>query len=43
VPNLKSTNEIGESYENTGMAGLAARTANDKYGLYRVMMIKMLE
>jgi hypothetical protein len=40
VPNPKSTSEIGESYENTGMAGLAARTAKSKYFLYRVIMME---
>jgi hypothetical protein len=39
VPNLKSTSEIGESYEITGMAGLAAGTARSKYFLYGMMMV----
>ena len=38
VPNPKSTSEIGESYETTGMARLAARTAKSKYLLYGIMM-----
>jgi hypothetical protein len=32
VPNPKSTCEIGESYGSTGMARLAARTAEDRDG-----------
>ena len=42
MPNPKSTSEIGESYENTGMAGLAARTAKSKYFLYGMMMMMMM-
>jgi hypothetical protein len=41
VPNPKSTGEIGESYEDTGMAGLAARTAKSKSVLFRMMMVKV--
>jgi hypothetical protein len=29
----KSTSDVGESYEDTGMAGLAARTAKSSCGL----------
>jgi hypothetical protein len=35
APNPISKSEIGESYENTGMAGLAARTVKDRGGLDR--------
>jgi hypothetical protein len=34
MPKPKSTSDVGESYEDTGMAGLAARTAESKYFLY---------
>lgn len=40
VPNPKSTSEIEEFYENTGMAGLAARTAKSEYFLRRMMMLE---
>jgi hypothetical protein len=34
MPKPKPTSDVGESYEDTGMAGLAARTAESKYFLY---------
>jgi hypothetical protein len=40
MPNLKSTSEIRESYEDTGMAGLAVRTARSKSILFRIKMVK---
>lgn len=42
VPNPKSTSEIGESYEDTGMAGLAARTAKSRSVLFRMRMMMMM-
>lgn len=42
VPNPKSTSEIGESYEDTGMAGLAARTAKSRSVLFRMRMRMMM-
>jgi hypothetical protein len=34
LPKPKSTSDVGESYEDTGMAGRAARTAESKYYAY---------
>lgn len=40
TPNPKSSSEIRESYENTGMAGLAARSVKSKYFLYKMIMLQ---
>jgi hypothetical protein len=40
MPNPKLTSEIRESYEDTGMVGLAARMARSKSILFRIKMVK---